>query len=57
VFAITQVTELMSSDLTWRGLGRGFFARKGRREVRPALSRLVPSTIVGPSLVLLAGFG
>ena len=23
VFAITQVTELMSSDLTWRGIGRG----------------------------------
>jgi low temperature requirement protein LtrA len=23
VFAITQVTELMSNDLTWRGLGRG----------------------------------
>ena len=23
VFAITQVTEFMSDDLTWRGLGRG----------------------------------
>ena len=23
VFAITQVTALMSHDLTWRGLGRG----------------------------------
>ncbi len=129
VFAITQVTELMSSDLTWRGLGRGLlvfaaiwwswtgyawltnalepeeglvragmfaamaamfvvalavprvfgsegvlfgvaylfvrliniglyaFARKGRRtDVRPALARLVPSTIVGPSLILLAGW-
>jgi low temperature requirement protein LtrA len=129
VFAITQVTELMSSDLTWRGLGRGLlvfaaiwwswtgyawltnalepeeglvragmfaamaamfvvalavprvfgsegvlfgvayllvrliniglyaFARKGRRtDVQPVLARLVPSTIVGPSLILLAGW-
>jgi low temperature requirement protein LtrA len=128
VFAITQVTELMSSDLTWRGVGRGLlvfaaiwwswtgyawltnalepeeglvragmfaamaamfvvalavprvfgsegvlfgvayvfvrliniglyaFARKGRPDVRPALARLVPSTIVGPSLILLAGW-
>src|SRR5688500_14376170 len=127
VFAITQVTELMSSDLTWRGLGRGLlvfaaiwwswtgyawltnalepeeglvragmfaamaamfvvalavprvfgsedvlfgvpyvfvrliniglyaFARKGRPDARPELARLVPSTIVGPSLILLAG--
>jgi len=23
VFAITQVTQLMSDDLTWRGLGHG----------------------------------
>lgn len=125
VFAITQVTELMSSDLTWGGVGRGLlvfaaiwwswtgyawltnalepeeglvragmfaamaamfvvalavpsafgsegvlfgvayvfvrliniglyaFARKGHPEVRPALARLVPSTIVGPSLPLL----
>jgi low temperature requirement protein LtrA len=127
VFAMTEVTQLMASDLTWRGLGRGMLAlaaiwwswtgyawltnnlepehglvragmfaamaamfvvalavprafgtegvlfgvaylvvrlintalyavaKKGGPDLGRAVARLVPSTIVGPALILVAG--
>src|SRR5919106_506785 len=49
VFAITQVTGLLSDDPTWGGLLRGLL-------ILDAVLRFTPTSTAGPALIVTAGF-